>query len=147
RRGHALEEQVRRIPHEPGQLPGEAVVEDDPVNPDLVLLETLRLDVLETGVGRHGQPAPAADLRSGEGRELLPEERLVPGLAVGDAELDLAPFTQEIYEPIRHGRVRVDEIPVRAPVHAAPLGAEAGLEEEPRVEETELLGEVERDRT
>ena len=88
------------------------------------------------------KPDPA-ELRRAELGELLPEDRKIPGLAVGDARLDLTARTEQVEQAIRGGDLREDVELVDVTVHAAPLGAQTALHEQLLVEQPNLLLPIE----
>src|SRR5690606_32474433 len=93
RRRHPLQQQVRRVACEAGQLPRQTAVHQEPVDTTLELLEAFRLYLVPAGNGRYDETLLSAELRCRQRRELLTEQRLVARLAVCRADLHLAART------------------------------------------------------
>src|SRR5207237_4784889 len=88
----------------------------------------------------------AADHGARERRELLPEQRLIPCLAVGPAELDLAPLTEQARKPVRGGRLGEHVVLVDVSIRARALGTEAETNVQALREREDLFLAVERKR-
>ena len=76
----------------------------------------------------------------------MPEQRLVPCLAVGPAELDLAPLTEQARKPVRGGRLGEHVVLVDVSVGARALGTEAETNVQALREGEDLFLAVERKR-
>ena len=109
------------------------------VEATLELLLPLRLQV---GVARASADERArvpADRARRIRREQRPERRPVPGLAVGAAELELVHAAERVLEQVRCRELRVEEVLAGTAVGAAPVGPEAGGEQQPAVGQEHLF--------
>src|SRR5437762_6745347 len=88
----------------------------------------------------------AADhLAALERRELLSEQRLVAGLAVGHAQLDITSLAEQAREAVRARRLREEIELVHVAVGAGPLGARADGQQQPIAQTQPLLLSVKTD--
>src|SRR5690606_19402314 len=131
RRGHALEQEVRGIADEARQLPGEAAVHREAVDPGFDLLHPLRRDDGRAGRRRHRQAFLTAELRRRQVGVLVAEQRQVARLAVRGAQLDLAPGAGDARDAVRARELGEDVVPARIAVHAAPLRTQPAQDEQP----------------
>src|SRR2546422_858664 len=100
--GRALEEQVVGVPCVSGHFDRGATVPQLCIHSRFELLDALRPDFRSTGDAAAGAADERADVPSDDGvvenRELLSEERLIPRLSIGAAQLHLAPLAEQVGE-------------------------------------------------
>src|SRR5439155_16931531 len=93
RRRCGLEQEVVGVSRIPRHLDRGAAVPELCIHPDLELFQALRIDVRRTRRPADHSADVAADDGARERGVLLAEDRLVAGLAICAAQLELAPFT------------------------------------------------------
>src|SRR5205823_10406467 len=133
----ALQQEVIGVPRVSRDLHRRAPVPELSVDARLELLQALRLDVRRPRGTLDHRANVAADDGARERRELLPEERLVPGLTVRAPELDFRPLPEEPREAVRGRRPREQVIVARVAVGARTFGAEPRREEQPLLQREE----------
>src|SRR5206468_8144685 len=124
----AIEQEICRASLVRGHLERRAAAPWRRVEATLELFHPLGLDVRCARDAGDVRADVASDDRRRQGRELLTEQRLIARLAVRATQLELAALTEQAWETERRPGLREDIKLARVPEHAAPLGAEAGLD-------------------
>src|SRR5213592_1556794 len=121
-----------------------AAIQEADIHATIDFLQTLGLDARETRIRRQREPVHAAQLRRVQQRELLPEQRLIPRLTVGRAQLHLATRADQALEPVGSGEAREDEVLIDVAVYTAALGSDTRRENDSVAGEKRLLVQVQR---
>src|SRR6185437_2340836 len=112
----------------------------------LDLARALRANVRGPGhVADDGTDVAADHLAALERRELLAEQWLVAGLAVGDAQLEVGPLAEQVREAVRARGLREEVELVHVAVGARALGARTDGQQQPIAQTQPLLLPVKTD--